>query len=88
MSKQRKVSDIEGPWVQPDFESSLIKRCRENWDKPINNISNEVLATFLRQGFALELIVPEANRRIKANFIDGTELYEEELINAINEIET
>jgi hypothetical protein len=81
----RRVADIEGPWCEPGFESSLINRLRENWDVPIGQVSNYVLATFIRQRRALTLVLPEAHRRLLAGFTDGTELYEEELSIAISE---
>jgi hypothetical protein len=79
----RCVADIEGPWVEPDFESSLIERCRINWSVPVSDISNYALATFIRQKTALSLVVPEARRRLAEGFEDGTELYDEELTVAI-----
>jgi len=81
----RCVADVEGPWCEPDFNSSLIERCRLNWSVPIGEISNHVLATFIRQRVALALVVPEAERRIVAAYTDDTELYDEELANAVTE---
>lgn len=80
------VADIEGVWVEPLFESSLIKRCRENWTVPISELSNHVLATFIRQRKGLKLVVPEAIRRIEVGYDDDSELYDEELSNAIAEL--
>lgn len=80
------VEDIEGAWVDPEFESSLIKRCRENWTVPIPELSNHVLATFIRQRKGLKLVVPEAIRRIDAGHEDDSELYYAELSNAIAEL--
>jgi hypothetical protein len=48
-------------------------------------VSNHVLATFIRQRLALGLVVPEARRRIAAGFVDGTELYADELSVAASE---
>ena len=79
------VADVRGPWVDPDFESSLIARCRENWSVPVSEVSNYVLATFIRQRIALGLVVPEAKRRIAAGYVDDTELYDEELSVAVSE---
>jgi len=81
----RCVADLLGPWKQPDFESSLIARCRENWSTPIFEVSNYVLATFIRQQFAWELALPEARRRIAAGYLDDSELYDEELFVAVSE---
>ena len=82
---QRSVADVVGPWVDPQFESSLIERCRRNWTVPVNELSNYALATFIRQRIALHLVVPEAKRRIEVGFTDGTELYDDELSVAISE---
>ena len=80
------VADVQGCWVEPDFDSSLIQRCRKNWSVPVTEISNYVLATFIRQRIALSLVVPEARRRISAGFTDDTELYDEELSVAVSEV--
>ena len=77
------IADVEGPWVEQKFESGLIDRCRSGWNTPVAKLPNELLATYLRQKIALRLVVPEARRRIAENFVDGTELYEEELAEAI-----
>lgn len=81
----RSVADVEGPWVEPNFTSSLIERCRSNWSGPVDAISNFVLATFIRQRFALALVLPEADRRIISRFTDDSELYDEELAYAVAE---
>ena len=78
------VADIEGPWVDPNFESGLIERCRRGWNTPVTELTNELLATYLRQKIALSLIAPEAQRRIVAKYVDDTELYDEELQEAFN----
>jgi hypothetical protein len=80
------VADIEGPWIEPEFDSSLIQRLRSNWTVPVVNFSNYVLATFIRQRKGLRLVVPEARRRIELGYLDGSELYDEELSNAIAEL--
>jgi hypothetical protein len=77
------VADVEGPWVDPNFESGLIERCKRGWNTPIGELTNELLATYLRQKIALRLVVPEARERIAQGSIDGTELYDEVLANAL-----
>jgi hypothetical protein len=42
-----------------------------------------LLATYLRQKIALVLVVPEARKRIAAKLVDNTELYDEELEEAL-----
>jgi hypothetical protein len=51
----------------------------------VGELSNYVLATFIRQRRALRLVVPEAKRRIAAGYTDETELYDEELANAVSD---
>jgi hypothetical protein len=79
------VADVEGPWVDEPggFQSGLIERCRRGWNTPIGALSNELLATYLRQKIALRLVVPEARRRLDEGYVDGTELYDDELANAV-----
>ena len=85
--ERRSVADIEGAWNEPDFDSGLIRRCRNNWSVPVCDLTNQALSTFLRQKFALQIVIPEGKRRLQANFIDDTELYPEELANAIEAAE-
>lgn len=46
-------------------------------------LTNELLATYVRQRIALPLVVPEAERRIAEGYSDDTEMYDEELANAL-----
>ncbi|MBA5635510.1 hypothetical protein H3H37_00305 [Duganella sp. LX20W] len=80
------MADIEGVWVEPEFESSLIQLCRENWKVPISDLSNHALATYIRQRLGLKAVVPEALRRIERGYSDDSELYDDELANAIGEL--
>lgn len=82
----RSVADLEGAWINPEFESSLIQRCRDNWTIPVSDLSNYALATFIRQRLGLELVVPEARRRIELQYLDESESYDEELSDAIAEL--
>ncbi len=66
--EERSVADIEGPWMDPDFESSLIDRCRRNWTTPVRALSNSALATIVRQAVALQLVVPEARHELARIF--------------------
>jgi len=81
--KPATVADVEGPWVDPNFDSGLIDRCKRGWNTPVGELTNELVATYLRQKIALSLVVPEARKRIAAKFVDDTELYDEELENAL-----
>ena len=51
---------------------------------PVGKLSNEALATFLRQRIALELIVSEAQKRVQSGFDDNSEMYDGELSDALN----
>jgi hypothetical protein len=81
----RSVADVEGPWVESHFNSSLIERCRKNWSIPVGKLSNYALATFLRQKIALDIVIPEGQRRLQTNFVDDTELYDDELSYEVQE---
>jgi len=78
------VADVEGPWIDSEFESSLILRCKNAWDKPIKKLSNEELSTFLRQKIAVQAILPTAKERAASGIEDGTEAWNDELQEAIN----
>ena len=77
------VADILGPWVEPDWDSGLIARCRSAWAKPICELTNQELATLLRQRFAVEQLLPIARQRVCDRFNDDSEMYDEELQTAI-----
>jgi hypothetical protein len=77
------VAQILGPWVEPDWDSGLIARCREAWNKPLRNLSREELATLLRQRFAVEQLLPVAKKRLEDGIDDDTEMFDEELQEAI-----
>jgi hypothetical protein len=79
------VADIVEPWVEPDWDSGLIDRCRRSWTTPINRLSNAMLATILRQRIATDAILEEAKSRLAAGFDDDTELYEGELAAAVRQ---
>jgi hypothetical protein len=80
------VADIEGPWVEPDFPSGLINRCKRYWGVPVTELPNEMLATYLRQRIALQLMIPEARNRIEAGIDDDSGLYDGELEQALKDV--
>jgi hypothetical protein len=84
-SVRHTVEDIVGPWKDPGFESGLIRRCRQYWSVPVEELTNEALATYLRQRIAVTLIAPEARKRIASGFDDGSEIYDGELAKALDE---
>ena len=80
----RAVEDVDGPWREtPGPDTGLVQRCRKYWAVPVEELPNQALATYLRQNIAVSLIAREARRRIDANYHDDSELYDEELANAL-----
>ena len=77
------VAQILGPWVEPDWDSGLIARCREAWNKPLRDLSREELATLLRQRFAVEQLLPIAKKRLADGVDHDTEMFDGELQEAI-----
>jgi hypothetical protein len=77
------VADILGPWVESDWQSGLIDRCRQAWNKPLRDLTREELATLLRQRIAVEHVLPIAKRRLQSGVDDDTEIYDGELEAAI-----
>ena len=77
------VADILGPWVEPDWDSGLIARCREAWNKPLQDLSREELATLLRQRYAVEHLLPIAKKRLADGDDDDTEMFDGELAEVI-----
>jgi hypothetical protein len=81
--KSLSVSDVLGPWKDPDFNSGLIERCKNNWCVPVSDLTNQVLATYLRQDIAVEIMIPEARKRVEVGIDDDSELYDGELSEAL-----
>jgi hypothetical protein len=81
------VADILGPWIQDDWDSGLVNRCREVWDKPIRNLSREELGLLLRQRIAVEHVLPIAKKRVRDGSNDDTEWYDGQLEDAIDHAE-
>jgi hypothetical protein len=79
----RSVADLLGPWVDPNWNSGLVERCRRAWNKPLRELSNEELATLLGQRIATDQLLPLAESRVALGFDDDTELYDGELEAAI-----
>jgi hypothetical protein len=79
----KSVADLLGPWEEVNFESGLIDRCRRAWNKPFRDLTNEELATLLRQRIAPEYLLVEANHRLERNVDDGTEMFDGELAEVV-----
>lgn len=78
------VADLLGPWVEPDWDSGLIERCRNAWNKPLQELTNREMATLLNQRLAVKHILPIASKRVLDGFDDDTEIYDGELEDAID----
>lgn len=77
------LADLVGAWVDLDLESSLVLRCKAAWGKPLGQLTNRELATFLQQRIATKNILPMAKARLESKTVDGTEIYEGELKEAV-----
>ena len=84
IQSNQSVANILGPWADPNFESGLIERLRNAWDKPIRDLTNSELATFLRQNIATEQILPIAQGRLTSGVVDDTEIFDGELDEAVD----
>ncbi|MGD9647687.1 MAG: hypothetical protein AB7U73_18390 [Pirellulales bacterium] len=82
---QKSAADVLGPWVESEIQSGLMERCRKYWTTPIAQLPNGMLATFLRQRIATTLVATEARKRIAVGTKDESELYEDELENALKD---
>jgi contact-dependent growth inhibition (CDI) system CdiI-like immunity protein len=78
------IADLLGPWVDPDSDSGLIDRCRRAWSKPLRDLTNEELATLLRQKIAVEHILPIARKKLADDIDDDTEIYDGDLQAAVD----
>ena len=83
MSPYQSIADVLGPWRDPDFDSGLIERCRQAWTKPAKDLTNQELATLLRQRIAVEHLLPFARQRIAGGIDDDTEIDDGELARAV-----
>jgi hypothetical protein len=77
------IADLLGPWVETDWDSGLIDRCRQAWSKPLRDLSRVELATLLRQRIAVEHVLPIARQRVQSGVDDDTDMYDGELKAAI-----
>ena len=78
----KSVADFLGPWVEPDWESSLIARCREAWNRPLQDLSRLELSTLLEQKFVVEHVLPVARKKLQ-EADDDTEMFDGQLAEAI-----
>lgn len=79
----KSIADVLGPWIEPDWESGLVDRCRSAWNKPLRDLSRKELATLLRQRIAVEHVLPVARQRVADGVDDDAEMYDGELEAAV-----
>jgi len=82
MKTKISIKDVEGPW-SGGSPTGLSQRCKDHWDTPLDEISDLMLATFLNQNIAIKILLPEAENRVNAGRWDDTELYDGQLLEAI-----
>jgi hypothetical protein len=83
VENRKSIADLVGPWVDSDFRSGLILRCKVAWNKPLEELTNLELATFLDQDIGVGHILPIAQDRIARKIDDGTEWSEGHLCASI-----
>jgi hypothetical protein len=81
------LADILGPWQDPNFDSGLIRCVRRAWIKPMQQLTNQELATCLGQRIGIEHLLPIAKQRAANRVDDGSELYDTELTDAVEDAE-
>jgi len=82
---RRTVADIVGPWTDSRTGTGLVARCKQHWNTPACDLSNQMVATYLRQKIAVPLMLAEARRRLDIGVDDGSELYDGELAAAVEQ---
>jgi hypothetical protein len=73
---KKSIADMLGPWTDPNFPSGLIQRCKGAWNKPLRELTNLELATFLDQRIGVDQVLPIAKNRLESKIDDYTEFYE------------
>jgi hypothetical protein len=77
------AADLLGPWVNPNWESGMVVRCKVAWEKPLEELTNLELATFLDQSICVERVLPIALKRVESKVDDETEYYDGHLLGSI-----
>jgi hypothetical protein len=80
--KTQSVADVVGLWVEPEWESGLVDRCKRYWSTPVNQLPDLLVATYLDQRIAMALMIDEARRRMESAARDDSELYDGQLAEA------
>ncbi|HVU16113.1 MAG TPA: contact-dependent growth inhibition system immunity protein [Candidatus Didemnitutus sp.] len=81
------LAQILGPWQQPEVDTSLITRCRNAWNKPIDQFTDLELVTCLQQDLAIGYVLPIAKNRLQNSAPDNSEMFEGQLAEAVADAE-
>lgn len=76
------VANLLGPW-EGEVSTTLMQRCRDDWDTPMHELSDLMVATFLSQQIAASWMVIEAKRRLNLEPRDETEYFDGQLAEAL-----
>jgi len=85
MTSKLAISNLLGPW-HGDAHTGLMQRCQESWDTPLVHLSDLMVATFLNQNIAPEQLLIEAKERIEVRERDGSEYFDGQLFEAIENV--
>jgi hypothetical protein len=86
-SEHLSLAEIVGPWRESASESGLVARTQRAWSKPIGSLTNQELATCLRQAIAVQHLLPMAKKRVAERFEDESDIDDGELSSAIEHAE-
>ncbi len=78
MNKNLSVKDIDGEW-SGEAITGLMKRCRSAWETPLKDLTDIMVVTFLNQKIATNYMLKEAERRLKGEIRDDSELFDGQL---------
>lgn len=82
MNREISVEKIVGRWSGP-ADTGLMLRCKEAWATPLRELSDLMVATFLNQKIAAPNILAEAEYRLANTDRDDSELFDEQLQEAV-----
>ena len=76
------VANLLGLW-EGEAPTTLMQSCRDDWNIPIQELSDLMVATFLSQQIATSWMVIEAKRRLSLEQRDDTEYFDGQLAEAL-----
>jgi hypothetical protein len=87
MNREISVEKIVGRWTG-STDTGLMQRCREAWHMPLKELSDLMVATLLNQKIAVPRILIEAEYRLANTDRDDSELFENQLQEAVTRAKT